>query len=191
MRACNNLPFPSPIACSLACVIYIYVCARCLPPSPRPSYGDQTGIFLRALASRHLTTHTREAVTAAAVVAGVWDAGKAVPAQWAAGLAGVKSHSTLQTAEPAAFPGGPNIERTAQLVASADGTSVTRSVYEHAPRKAVRVCGLPTCAAHLACETTLVCSRCKRTYYCGPVCQRAAWSEHKLECRSMVLAAIK
>ena len=46
-----------------------------------------------------------------------------------------------------------------------------------------RTCGFPGCGTkEPAPEAFQRCSRCKETPYCGSICQKKHWKEHKVDC---------
>ena len=67
------------------------------------------------------------------------------------------------------LPLGPHANR-------AEAEILGRYIDEDAPTKACNQCGATDIKLNL-------CSRCKRAWYCSPECQRAAWLNHKADCR--------
>ena len=162
-----------------------------LPPSQRETlahlmrigYGRYKGLLLKQLGEEDRSALLVEHVRALCRGEGVWDEGASVPAEWAAELAGAATPSRLQV-KPGRSDMAPNELSHVHLQASSDGSSV-QCVCAPAPALDVRVCHFRECGATLPPESTLVCSGCKRVYYCGPACQRQDWKGggHKLACK--------
>ncbi|KAJ7753791.1 hypothetical protein B0H16DRAFT_1690696 [Mycena metata] len=65
----------------------------------------------------------------------------------------------------------------------------TRKQTTKAAERIVKACR--TCSAREPLATLSRCNDCKHTYYCSKACQKANWSNHKLECRDRVKARKK
>jgi hypothetical protein len=78
----------------------------------------------------------------------------------------------------------PNISSTlasiaaGQMGSQATGAARAASSSSSAGTSSARSCVV--CGIH----NSKLCSRCKKTYFCSPECQKSAWPEHKKVCKA-------
>ncbi|GJE85110.1 DUF4470 and zf-MYND domain-containing protein [Phanerochaete sordida] len=81
-------------------------------------------------------------------------------------------------------PAGTHLEQTRDMSVEEMRSLAARARRERDPTTKVELPRCAACRAVLRPEKQMVCSRCKKVFYCSRDCQTKHWSEHKQSCKS-------